>query len=104
MGLFDSLFGKERVWQYAATLSINTPKYILEKHDDVVRSKSEPKILSKPNGYFEGKPYNYLEYGAKQLILLLRAGLIVYLILLLFLLKLEDLNKNLNLIKIRLIT
>ena len=60
MGLFDSLFGKERVWQYAATLSINTPKYILEKHDDVVRSKSEPKLIGKPNGYFEGKPYNHL--------------------------------------------
>ena len=60
MGLFDSLFGKERVWQYAATLSINTPKYILEKHDDVVRSKSEPKLLGKLNGYFEGKPYNNL--------------------------------------------
>ena len=60
MGLFDSLFGKERVWQYAATLSINTPKYILEKHDDVIRSKSEPKLLGKPNGYFEGKPYNNL--------------------------------------------
>ena len=59
MGLFDSLFGKERVWQYAATLSINTPKYILEKHDDVVRSKSEPKLIGKPNGYFEGKPYNH---------------------------------------------
>ena len=60
MGLFDSLFGKERVWQYAATLSINTPKYILEKHDDVIRSKSKPKLLGKPNGYFEGKPYNNL--------------------------------------------
>ena len=60
MGLLDSLFGKERVWQYAATLSINTPKYILEKHDVVVRSKSEPELLGKPNGYFEGKPYNNL--------------------------------------------
>ena len=58
MGLFDLLFGKERVWQYAATLSIYTPKYILEKHDDVIRSKSEPKLLGKPNEYFEGKPYN----------------------------------------------
>ena len=61
MGLFDSLFGKERVWQYAATLSINTPKYILEKHDEVVRSKSEPKLLGEPTGYnkFDGnKPYN----------------------------------------------
>ena len=60
MGLLDSLFGKERVWQYAATLSINTPKYILEKHDVVVRSKSEPELLGKPNGYFDGKPYNNL--------------------------------------------
>ena len=60
MGLFDSIFGKEKVWQYSATLSINTPKYILEKHDEVVRSKSEPKLLGKPNGYFEGKPYNHL--------------------------------------------
>ena len=60
MGLFDSIIGKEKVWQYSATLSINTPKYILEKHDEVVRSKSEPKLLGKPNGYFEGKPYNHL--------------------------------------------
>ena len=60
MRLFDLLFGKERVWQYAATLSIYTPKYILEKHDDVIRSKSEPKLLGKPNGYFDGKPYNNL--------------------------------------------
>ena len=63
MGLFDSIFGKEKVWQYSATLSINTPKYILEKHDEVVRSKSEPKLLGEPTGYnkFDGnKPYNNL--------------------------------------------
>ena len=56
MGLFDSIFGKEKVWQYSATLSINTPKYILEKHDEVVRSKSEPKLLGEPTGYnkFDG--------------------------------------------------
>ena len=63
MGLFGKIFGTEKVWQYSATLSINTPKFILERHDDVVRSTFEPKLLGEPTGYnkSEGnKPYNNL--------------------------------------------
>ena len=52
--------------QYAATLIINTKKYVLEKYDDGVRSKSERKLLGTPHnhlGIFLWISYFALESG-----------------------------------------
>ena len=49
-------------WQYFATLQLTTPLIHLEKHEEVLKSPTEPELFGEPTSYLEdGKPI--IRYG-----------------------------------------
>ena len=58
-------------WEYFATLDLTTPKIHLEKHEEVLKSATEPELFGEPTSYLpDGKPKVDMVFGFKRLNLL----------------------------------
>ena len=50
-------------WEYFATLQLTTPKIHLEKHEEVLKSTTEPELFGEPTGYSDdGTPFSRYGY------------------------------------------